>query len=140
MGLLKLNKELSDIPSELLTQALEDLKLCEQNPNVKINMNDWYERDNNICYVCLVGSIMYNNIDSPHLYNSLSIYNFNEYDVKKFKALEKFRTGYVKCGLDCLNKRNYGVQDRDTTSYYINKNKFYKDMYRLVEDLKKVGL
>jgi len=140
--MVKLNKELSDIPSELLTQALEDLKLCEQNPKVKINMRYWFKRKDNICNVCLAGAVMYNNIDLNRLYLYLWPDDFGK-SKNKLRSLYWFGVGYIGKGLEILNK--YPKYDKisdlvEIKSYHEDKEQFYKDMYRLVNDLKEIGL
>ncbi len=46
---------------QLLEIALEDLRKCEKNPNVIVDMSKWLRpKDNGICQVCLAGATMYN--------------------------------------------------------------------------------
>jgi len=135
---LKLNKELSNIPSKLLTQALDDLKFCEQNSKVKIDMSYWCNNIDEICNVCLAGSVIYNNNNDEEI--SKHPRQFCYKDEKKLLALNSFRVGGVKLGLFLLGIENTCIDDRCVSLYHEDSKKFYKDMYKLVKDLKKVGL
>jgi hypothetical protein len=61
--------KLSNVPSEILTQALHDLAVVEKRKGFKIYMNDWMTKDTNkgICEVCLAGAVMVNTlgVNSP---------------------------------------------------------------------------
>jgi len=146
MDLSNLNKKLSDIPSELLTQALNDLKLCENNPNVEIDMSTWCYSDGVTCYVCLAGATVYNNIEDNislierYPNKQLFLSNIEDNIQEKLKLLDDFKNGNVTKGLSRLNISNAHIEDREISPYLFNNDQFYKDMYRLVEDLKKVGL
>jgi len=52
--------KLPDKIGDLIRLAVKDLTLCESSPKYGINMNIWHARneEDNICYVCLAGSVM----------------------------------------------------------------------------------
>jgi len=138
---LKINKELSDVPSQLILDSLEDLKLCEANPNIDVSMGIWFaRRKDNSCIVCLAGATMYNNLNEEYLISGLNS-NFFVKELRiKFQALNLFVYGDVLNALWFLNKYSGEIQNRYIARYEEDKCGFYKDMYQLVEDLKKVGL
>jgi len=43
---------------ELLRLAIDDLKLCYADPNVKVDMGEWLTYDGGTCKVCLAGAVM----------------------------------------------------------------------------------
>lgn len=61
-----MDKQLPRRPSVLLELALNDLRLCEQNPDFVIDMETWYDARLPKCVVCLAGSVMAQRLRMPH--------------------------------------------------------------------------
>ena len=130
--------------SDLIYLALHDLELCEKNSKYKIDMGRWHRfRDDNLCYVCLAGSVIAQTLKYPILKTVLPSQLIN-YE-KKLIALEKFRVGDVWGGLIILNKK-YKNFDFNLDfngcgyDYMDNKKKWKLRMRKLIRDLRKENL
>jgi hypothetical protein len=62
---IEIDIQCPDKMSEILTLAIDDLELCEKDPNMEVNMGEWvtvanfYSSNTNPkCYACLAGGVM----------------------------------------------------------------------------------
>jgi hypothetical protein len=50
--------ELPELPSDLIEVAVHDLELCRADPRYEINMGAWHRPFDEVCHVCLAGSVL----------------------------------------------------------------------------------
>ena len=137
-------KTLPNIPSELLSIALEDLKLCEKDPDYKIEMNAWHnwESRKKVCYVCLAGAFLAKSHAFPknQTFNYTNIGNNRELD-RQIHSLNMFRCGFIGAGLSFLNiVDKKGIMSQRVTDYSVNPSQFKKDIVSIISTLKKNNL
>jgi len=92
----KRNVEPPSLPSKLVALALRDLEWVEKHPEYTICMESWV----NGCHVCFAGAIM------VRRFHSISGCGPSHYSGKwndAFYALNSFRQGDIKTGLERLN-------------------------------------
>lgn len=79
---------------ELLMLALDDLKAIENTPGYVINMSVWhqYDRTDEICSVCLAGSVMSRHLDADY-HTDYCPRDFTVRDCEKLMALNWARRG-----------------------------------------------
>lgn len=133
--------KLPDIPSELITLALNDLLKVEKRKGYKVDMSVWHEPDNKVCLVCLAGAVLaceYGldkrvEVDWDEIGEEASL---------KADALNCFRTGGIDFGFESLKlDQDLGQSfNRVITKYSDDRLGFYRDMRKLVRDLRKQGL
>lgn len=153
--------KLPDLPSDLIRLALRDLKQVEKmKKTYRVDMGTWFEAKDshnyNKCAVCFAGSVMARTckLDPKDIelgftdaVNTLT----DDLDASdKFIALDNFREGYVKRGLNrVFNITKYvgdkginfpGIMDRHIVKYEKDKRKFKQQMANLANDLAAVGL
>jgi len=63
--------QLPDLPSELIMEALADLRATEKNKAFTIDMGRWHspvndEKNKNVCCVCFAGAIMAQKCNAPN--------------------------------------------------------------------------
>lgn len=94
-------KPLSDKPSKILQQALDDLIALMDRPDVKFNMSStWFAGKGvnyrNACSVCHAGAVMMNryNVEDQDA-GSISPDLFNKVDEAKFNFINDIRTGML---------------------------------------------
>lgn len=103
-------KELPDVPSALLTLALDDLEKAEVDPRYVIDMNHWHQpalrgsRDM-LCAVCLAGSVIAFSLGVPP-YHPSRPGNFDADTCRKLIALDEFRAGSYSAALQMLHVRD----------------------------------
>ena len=133
--------KLPDIPSQLITLALDDLLKIERRKGYKVNMRVWYEPDEEgVCHVCLAGAVLAceYNLDKGKEID----WGFDDEMSYKSDALDCFRRGKIGWGFGYM-KLNLHLGDqfnRDITPYEKDRLKFLRDMRKLVRDLRKQGL
>jgi hypothetical protein len=134
---------LPDLPSELIRLALHDLELCENDNRYMINMGLWHVRQNTevggSCSVCLAGSVMAKTLDTS-LVNAFPADFESTGTEMKLIALNKFRTGDVKRGLQCLNIVCDEVDNFVPTDYAYDAEGFKQSMEFLIVRLEAAGL
>ena len=148
--LAKKVKELPDLPSAMIQAALVDIRKAERSPRYKINMVSWHET-NSVCSVCLGGAVMAFSLAAPR---DRTVYP-DSYPAslwKKLHACDYFRKGDIEEGLESmgyLTKLIKAIPDvvvrwafihRDHAAYSNNPKLWYKQMRKLVRDLKAIGL
>lgn len=128
--------------SELLEMALRDFEVCENSPEVTIDMTVWYQD----CKVCLAGAVIYR--------NNLKIEKFAGQNIpdegaKYLRAINYLRQGFVSIAQYCLNGtfvqgvlQEYPpstVRAREIVSYHMNREKWWKQIRELLKDLKEAN-
>ncbi len=152
------NRELADKPSDLLEQAMEDLEKIEKCQNYRINMRWWHipTRDtttetnmDNACTVCLAGAVMACSLGADPTKDIGPEY-FGEPTALKLHALDSLRSGRVAEALDWLSPKICTPEIREqvenvmygigVTPYQDSAVEFKKDMKRIVDYLRSVGI
>lgn len=138
---------LPDMPSDLITLALEDLIKVEATEQYEVRMSQWhcpskaYGGDFLFCQVCFAGAVMAMTLRSSivHYCDPMS---FDEPIKSKLHALECFRLGNVEAAFSRLGKKSsQGTHfNREIPEYGVNQQKFKSDMRKLAQDLKGAGL
>jgi hypothetical protein len=162
----KLTKHLSDVPSELLQQALDDLEKVEADPRYIVDMCRWHQPlEDQRCAVCLAGAVLAGSglsytIDWRHI-------EFNVNIERKLGVIDSLRTGDARSAICSLHhasapgsmlRTKYGDGDsiyasfdnvfeqlpqgldRAVTPYSDNPAKWRAEMVQLVADLRANGL
>lgn len=147
---------LPEKPSALLRVALADMKLCEADPKFSIDMNVWFAPENQICKVCLAGSVMAQTLKTE-ISEFLCPTDF-EYDyTKSLMGLNQLRTGQIASAMKFLNAYEiWKASDfknplemffsyEEEIYQYINSEatdrpRFYADMESLAQELERIGL
>lgn len=131
---------LPTIPSALIRVALKDLALCEADDNYKISMGRWHGPSvtNNVCVVCFAGSVMAQSLgaDPEGISHPL---DFPRATRNSMYALNMFRVGYIKQGLEYLEYREV-MLDRDIVDYRADKELFVQQMNKLASDFEGLGI
>ena len=100
--------KLSNKPSKILLQALQDLEAVEKIKGVKINMSDWvvgkFDANSNACEVCHAGATMINRLGCS-INDSHSPYDirFDQATQSKLQFINYVREGQISEGLRDLN-------------------------------------
>lgn len=89
--------KLSNIPSKMLKQSLEDLEAVMQNPLYGINMCNWHDFfvTENVCEVCHAGAVMANRLEGNRFQNIYPANYKNEIS-NKLIAIDCIRSGSFK--------------------------------------------
>ena len=139
--------KLPDLPSDLITLALNDLEKCRAMPQIyTIDMEVWHDGmgEYHKCEVCLAGAVMAQTLQTPlHVSIDPSNCAFAVADSNKLLALNGFRGGAIRYGVSFMGieplpksiKGFYGI-----TPYEDDPAAFIKDMRALAADLAKHGL
>jgi len=80
--------ELPDLPSELIMEALADLRATEKNKKFKINMGTWHT-PNGVCSVCFAGAVLAQKCNKPN--DTLRPNGFDTKTANKLLALDSLR-------------------------------------------------
>ena len=102
---------------ELLRLAIDDLKLCYDDPDVRVNMGEWatYDARENVCEVCLAGALV---LKGTHLALALPTAEAvaagtawshqlidPDDDVRPWmQALDHIRTGHLRIALEAMTE------------------------------------
>ena len=93
-------KELPFYPSELLKLALDDISVINKDKRYKIDVKDWYRRNENTCSVSLAGAVLVNTLkfdgdysikDGSHVFNP----KIDSENVRKLSIINSLRRLYV---------------------------------------------
>jgi len=131
---------LSDTPSVLLREAMDDLRLMEKAPGYKIDMDYWNQPlGDGKCRVCLAGATMVRRVNptacSPMLLGLR--------DAQKMRALNNFRVGWIGNALSYLgiNIAATGLPlSIPVVEYRYDRAGFFRDMAYIVALLEDAGL
>jgi hypothetical protein len=101
---------LPDTPSRLIRLALADLEACEQDPQYRIVMEYWHLPTQTGCCVCLAGAVLAQTLKVPPsegVHPGMPYGDFYAPGLKrdtesKLLALDRFRAGDIKAGLDVM--------------------------------------
>ena len=131
---------LPDRPSELLQLALDDLRKCEADPRFKIDMSQWVTPVNEVCYVCLAGSVMIQELGaSPEKWCAPLHFQYGVSD--KLWALNQFRLGLLCSAYKFLGRElPENLPERVcVTRHNDDKEQFHQDMESLIKLLQEHG-
>jgi len=130
--------DLPDKPSELLELGISDMQKIKRRKGYDIDMGDWHAPSGGICHVCMAGAMMAGTLKAdPLYYYQPSCMGEN---IDKLIATDSFRSGYVRKGLVGMGIRDQSIPDRIITEYEYDSKAFYRDMRKLIRDLKEEGL
>ena len=147
---IKNKEKLSDTPSQLILDALTDLRKCEADPNYAINMGIWHSgtEGNEICKVCLAGAVLAKTIEWD--INEYSVCSEKDFEddkelADKMIALDYFRTGEIHGALCYLDMDQKYFEDkieefRKIPDYHDDREGFYEEMVNLASDLQALGM
>ena len=129
---------LSEVPSELIRQAMSDYEQAMAHSHYEVDMTRWHagtQGKMEACKVCLAGAVIAFSLDvlveaksNPHQF---------EFDTcQKLHALDDFRCGRIYSGLNLMNKQIPENMPHFTAiSQFNGKNPemWTQDMYHLIE-------
>lgn len=143
------NKKLPAKPSALLKLALSDLLWAEKRADIKIDMSEWFTRDNDgVCTVCMAGAVMARTLKLRDLVVPivLGVSDFERYDSRlasQLSAIDCFRVGHVIEGLEELDIIvSYDLAEKIEGKYFAKysfktaRPKFIAEMRRIIKFLK----
>lgn len=136
--------KLPDLPSELLTLALDDLEVIRKDPKYRIFMLDWhlYLPQEDVCQVCLAGAVMANTLKIDRKRDAEPLILKHKY-IDKLIALDNFREGEVHSAFESLDIEEY-PEDMDwiidVPQYHIDPEGFISTLRALAQQLKERGL
>lgn len=129
--------------SDTLKLALKELKACEKDPKVRIDMSYWYGSRSSGCSVCLAGAVMRNRLDFP--VDSNPDLGPSTYNARRLYALDRLRRGGLHWALGLVGRDlpptlPAGIE---VAGYAARKGPqrtaFYRSMNALVRLLRKAG-
>jgi hypothetical protein len=130
---------LSDKPSEMIRQALADLRLVEKDERYSVEMGEWHSPrgGSGTCAVCMAGAVMSRVIPPDVIAEP---YEFE--DCNKLRAIDRFRIGDVEGGLQYLRiSHPESVPDgMGVERYRDGAEAFHRDMAKVAAVLESVGL
>lgn len=139
---------LPDKLSDLLDLALEDLEKAEADPDMRIDMATWYDREYpedriapGICSVCMAGTVLAQRANLPMGAVYIDPSDFSDEIRGKLYAINSLRMGYVydafcKLGLKIPAELEYVYF---VYSYEGNPTKFKRDMKEISKLLREHG-
>ncbi len=152
--------KLSDVPSELINQAVCDLEKIEANPKYEVNMGVWHKpiirwQDNAPtepkCLVCLAGAVIACELGVlPHEYANIYTHCSRE-EAQKLSALDDLRNGSIYMGLRALGVDELVIDEVNTvimkpiqlstgwTHYENNPIEFKNQLRAIATKLKELG-
>ena len=140
MTMLKPKTTLPSKLSDLAELTLRNMQSAIKSPRYYINM-DVFHVPNKTCAVCAAGSVMAFTLDVPHNVNRVAS-DFPRHITHKLFAIDCLRTGAVSAALVELG-RPYMKEmklNRNITPYdECNRKPFFRDMRRLIKDLRADG-
>ena len=135
-----MTKTLPNKPSDLAELALRDMRRAIRSPLYHINMA-LFHVPNDTCAVCAAGSVMAFTLGVPHN-EDRTAGSFPEHIHRKLYAIDNLRGGcigdaFVELGWSWLKGTMF---DRKIAAYYRTNDKpFFRDMRRLIKDLRAAG-
>lgn len=104
--LKKKAKPLSDVPSELLRQALADFLKMQSKPNVSVEMSDWviFSHNMNACSVCHAGAVMASRFSVEDFGDDVEPQDFSGKDKAKFLFINSVRIGALRQAFNHLRE------------------------------------
>lgn len=141
---MKQKNLLPNKPSELILLALGDLKKVERSKEYEVNMSQWHS-PNGTCKVCLAGSVMAKSLNIPKQSRYESNINgvFNMNTQNKLFALDDFRSGDIRFGLQIMRKKrfiNLFLSHMEVVRYEVSSSQFKRDMKKMAKLFQSKGL
>ncbi len=128
-------------PSELINLALNDLEAVEVDSRYRVNMNNWHLPIEEICEVCLAGSVIAKSFNRPSV---ISVFPQHiGKDRSKLYAINEFRGGNIYLGLSHLGLDRYIDKFKyhvDVSYYEDSPSQFKADMRDMARQFEKAGL
>jgi len=110
--------KLPDLPSELIMEALADLRATEKNKKFKINMKTWHTpRFRKPCQVCLAGAVLAQKCNKPK--DRLRPGEFDTKTAKKLLALDCLRNYHIRGFVKLSTGNNHFNKDLEDLLYKI---------------------
>lgn len=133
---------LPDKPSELIAVALRDLAKAERSPKYEINMGRWFQKDGDICEVCLAGSVIAFSLKPDKSVRALEPNNYPDDIEHKLEALDEFRCGNIGSGLSYLGIElpRFLADEESFPEYEKNPRGFKAAMKEMQKHLARLGL
>lgn len=129
---------------QLLAIAVADAKRLTRTGKASIDMFGWlwFHKRTRKCYACLAGSVMYCTLGSRQRSGKDDPSDFDPPTCAKLYAIDHLRTGLVTAALYELGLDNDpGVPlNRQVTDHADDPVAFWKDMRKLLADLRKADL
>ena len=118
-------------PSELIRLALDDLDWLSSSSQYTIDMGAWHRPEQDgTCHICLAGAVMARSLGADRHW----IYDPDDYKAEKLRALDCFRRGAVRAGLDEMGSRASDYPDGIwVTPYDEDPEQFVEDMLELAD-------
>ena len=129
---------LPDKLSELIRHAVGDLEKCEIDGQYEIDMNAWHLPNNEVCHVCLAGSVMAQTLEIPAS-RAITLEVLDATVSEKMCALNEARKGNVKVALEWLGISQRWNREK-VTPYADDPTAFKAEMLQLAADLEAAGL
>ena len=144
--------KLGNKPSQIINQAVKDLKAVEKSKKYRVNMDVFhqqgYKTETDVCVVCFAGAVMARAGNDPKA--DLAPHCFDDVTAGKLRALDSFRAGSITEGLEKMNAKiplllrgnveDGGYMSVEITPYDEDKDQFKKDMTELAKNLEALGL
>lgn len=150
---------LPELPSDLFTVALADLRKVATNPAYEIDMGTWHENcvewdadDEDavgVCHVCFAGAVMAGTLGTD-ITSEIAPSHFEEYDQIRLLALDQLCHGYVMDALVWMkhsdvdhieaNEAAYNALDFETDGYHADPKAWYVQIEALIVKLKALEL
>lgn len=105
---LSLDTKLSDVPSEIITQALSELAKAERTKCVSINVATYFRHDGcDKCEVCMAGAVMLRRTKVLRDYNGekeicVGPYNYARKECNKLTFISEFQFGLLRDSLQTI--------------------------------------
>ena len=128
--------------SELLKQALEDLRELEQDPDYQIHMKGWHHVREDKCLVCLGGAYLACRVMDKAKVHIFDLGDLNT-DVQRFlKTLDWLRRGDIYMAYRVFHNSNCipdWCRSVNVTHYEDSKADWHRDMNFVLELLERNG-
>lgn len=125
-------------PSKLLKLAMKDFEACELSDDYKIDLDVWHRPNDEVCVVCLAGSVMAQTLQVSR-WDEVTPVQYEE-ETPALRALDEFRLGEIREGLDYLDLEYDSWTNVAAAAYDDNLDQFKADMYKMIEIFEKEGL
>ena len=99
------NETLPNLPSKLLAEAISAFELVMLDPRYIVDMACWHDLDDNeeVVHVCFGGAVLAKTLNAPLDFDSGQFFNEDTPLIVQIDALDSFRQGCVKLGLNSLS-------------------------------------
>lgn len=136
-------RELSEIPSMAIEQAVQDLEAVEADSRYVVDMGDWhrYFPEYETCSVCLAGAVMAKSLNAAADKDYSPTTLFDPSTSNRLRGLDKFRAGLIDEGLRLFGRGlSIPMSDVVHMSYGSNPALFKQQMRELAARLRAAGL